>query len=249
MILVRMQQTFDHFEFETVLPETKRVSVGGDWFNGLEKGQKRLTLVQNATTNTVANGAKRISTAVARMSRQVFGSTSSATSDFSSTSTVTDHDEKPKNINPYIRAREMDKLRSAASVVDIKKHSNASLKAPSLAALTSPAAFKKGMGVKRTISSTSAAASVAQSWSVASADLATAPVPPVPAHLSSQPSSVSASVRSSEDGGVRGDDESHRSTASLPKLKTLQLPSANRAAGLTISPDPFRSEGMKSGWY
>ncbi|KLO11581.1 hypothetical protein SCHPADRAFT_905925 [Schizopora paradoxa] len=235
---LRMQQTFDHFEFETVLPETKRVSVGGDWFGGMEKGQKRLSLVQNSNTTGVGNGAKRISTAVARMSRQIFGSTGSAGSDFSSTSTVIERDEKAKkNVNPYTRAREMDKLRSAASVVDIKKSAT---KGPSLAALSSPAAFKKGLGMKRAISSTSAAVSVAQSWSVAATDLATAPVPPVPAHLSSQPSSV----RTSEDGG----DERHRSTASLPKLKTLQLP-ANRLAGLTISPDPFRSEGMKSGWY
>lgn len=227
-----MQQTFDHFEFETVLPDTKRVSVGGDWFSGLEKGQKRLSLVQSSST--VGSGAKRISTAVARMSRQLFASDSSVTSSFN------DRDEKAKerkNVNPYIRAREMDKHRSGATVVDIKKPS-ASV---SLAALTSPAAFK--LGLKRTtLSSTSAAASVAQAW--AATDPATAPVPPVPAHLSSQPASVRSSA---EHGG--GGDERHRSTASLPKLKTLQLPAANRAAGLTISPDPFRSEGMKSGWY
>jgi len=230
---LRMQETFDHFEFETVHPDAKRISVGSD----IEKGEKRPSL--DDLSSTMGNGAKRLSTAVARMSRQFFGG---ATGGASAASTRNDSDreakEERKNVNPYTRAREMDKRQTSTSVVDIKKPP------VSIATLSSPAAFK--LSLKRTISSTSASTSISQAWSFA--DATTAPVPLVPAHLTSSQPSSRFSMDGSESNDIRTSEEQHRSTGSLPKLKTLQLP-ANRAAGLTISPDPFRREGMKSGWY
>ncbi len=221
-----MQETFDHFEFETVHPDAKRNSAGNDSFYTLEKGEEQMS--SDDVSSTVGNGARRLSIAVARMSRQLFG-------DAMDSNKV---ESERKNVNPYLRARELDK-RQSSGVVDIKKPPT------SIAALTSPAAFK--LSLKRTLSSTSASESVSRVWGVADT-----PVPPIPAHLSSSPGST----RSSSAGGSRNSsdarassEEQHRSTTgSLSKLKTLQLP-ANRAAGLTISPDPFRKEGVKSGWY
>lgn len=227
-----MQQTFDHFEFETVLPAIKRISVGSDSLGQLEKGGVRPSL--EGSSSSVVDSARRLSSAVARMSRQFFGDSAPATNPSLG-------ETERRNVNPYLRARELDKQRQTTGVVDIKKPS------VSIAALTSPAAFK--LSLKRTFSSTSASTSVStQAWNLM--DTSTAPVPPIPAHMSSLPGSVrSSSEGRSSSSGVRPSmEEQHRSTSSLPKLKTLQLP-ASRAAGLVISPDPFRKEAMKSGWY
>ncbi len=162
-----MQETFDHFEFETVHPDAKRDSAGNDSFYTLEKGEEQMS--SDDDSSTVGNGARRLSIAVARMSRQLFG-------DAMDSNKV---ESERKNVNPYLRARELDK-RQSSGVVDIKKPP------VSLVALTSPAAFK--LSLKRTLSSTKRVR-----VGLAGVGRRGYTCPPIPAHLSSSPGSTRSS--------------------------------------------------------